>query len=179
MRCPSSLTFFNSLLYKLIPLIKIEKETQMKRIFTVLALAATMALGACKEETAANRIYVFSQPGCPHCEHAEEYISRYYRNYDIERLNIREGNNMGYLLRYAKKFKVSEQSLGTPFIVMGDKYIMGWGNQQVKDFNRYAKNFKPKSSPLRSVAASQNAQPHKEQPQNKQPADANTPAARP
>lgn len=35
----------------------------MKRIFTVLALAATMALGACKEETAANRIYVFSQPG--------------------------------------------------------------------------------------------------------------------
>ena len=114
----------------------------MKRIFTVLALAATMALGACKEETAANRIYVFSQPGCPHCEHAEEYISRYYRNYDIERLNIREGNNMGYLLRYAKKFKVSEQSLGTPFIVMGDKYIMGWGNQQVKDFNRYAKNFK-------------------------------------
>ena len=40
----------------------------MKRIFTVLALAATMALGACKEETAANRIYVFSQPGCPHCE---------------------------------------------------------------------------------------------------------------
>ena len=48
----------------------------MKRIFTVLALAATMALGACKEETAANRIYVFSQPGCPHCEHAEEYISR-------------------------------------------------------------------------------------------------------
>ena len=120
----------------------------MKRIFTVLALAATMALGACKEETAANRIYVFSQPGCPHCEHAEEYISRYYRNYDIERLNIREGNNMGYLLRYAKKFKVSEQSLGTPFIVMGDKYIMGWGNQQVKDFNRYAKNFKPKSSPL-------------------------------
>lgn len=140
----------------------------MKRIFTVLALAATMALGACKEETAANRIYVFSQPGCPHCEHAEEYISRYYRNYDIERLNIREGNNMGYLLRYAKKFKVSEQSLGTPFIVMGDKYIMGWGNQQVKDFNRYAKNFKPKSSPLRSVAA----------PQNKQPADANTPAAR-
>lgn len=74
----------------------------MKRIFTVLALAATMALGACKEETAANRIYVFSQPGCPHCEHAEEYISRYYRNYDIERLNIREGNNMGYLLRYAK-----------------------------------------------------------------------------
>ena len=160
-------------------MIKIEKETQMKRIFTVLALAATMALGACKEETAANRIYVFSQPGCPHCEHAEEYISRYYRNYDIERLNIREGNNMGYLLRYAKKFKVFEQSLGTPFIVMGDKYIMGWGNQQVKDFNRYAKNFKPKSSPLRSVAAPQNAQPHKEQLQNKQPADANTPAARP
>ena len=47
------------------------------------------------------------------------------------------------MLGYARKFKVSQQSLGTPFIVMGNQYIMGWGNQQVKDFNRYAKNFRP------------------------------------
>ena len=58
-------------------------------------------------------------------------------------MNIHEGNNMGYMLGYARKFKVSQQSLGTPFIVMGNQYIMGWGNQQVKDFNRYAKNFRP------------------------------------
>ena len=117
----------------------------MKRLFTVLMLCATLALGGCKDSTSpqANRIYVFSQPGCGHCEHAREYMARYYRGYDIKELNIREGNNMGYLMRYAKKFKIPEQTLGTPFIVMGDHYVLGLGEQQVKDFNRYAKNFKP------------------------------------
>ncbi len=121
----------------------------MKRIFTVLMLAVTVMLSACKEETPVNRIYVFSQPGCIHCEHAREYLNRYYKNYDIKELNIHEGNNMGYMVRYAQKFKVPQQSLGTPFIVMGNHYIMGWGNDQVKDFNRYAKNFKPKSAPAK------------------------------
>ena len=117
----------------------------MKRLFTVLALVATLFISGCQEETPANRIDVFSQPGCGHCEHARAYLERYYSNYDIKELNIREGNNMGYLLRYARKFKVPEQTLGTPFIVMGEHHIMGWGQQQQKDFNRYAKNFKPEN----------------------------------
>ncbi len=102
-----------------------------------------LAISGCKSESNTNRIYIFSQPGCVHCEHAREYLQRYYKDYDIKEMNIREGNNMGYMLGYARKFKVSQQNLGTPFIVMGDQYIMGWGNQQVKDFNRYAKNFRP------------------------------------
>lgn len=123
---------------------KISKDVEMKRLFTALMLVVTLFLSGCKEETNTNRIYVFSQPGCGHCEHARAYMERYYRNYDIKDLNIREGDNMNYLLRYARKFKVSERTLGTPFIVMGENYIMGWGAQQQKDFNRYAKNFKPK-----------------------------------
>lgn len=115
----------------------------MKKILACVLLMASMIMSGCKSENATNRIYVFSQPGCIHCEHAREYMQRYYKNYDIKELNIREGNNMGYMLGYARKFKVSQQSLGTPFIVMGNQYIMGWGNQQVKDFNRYAKNFRP------------------------------------
>ena len=121
------------------------ENKKMKRLMTILVLAVVVVLGGCKDNVSetSNRIYVFSQPGCIHCEHAREYINRYYRNYDVKEMNIREGNNMGYLVRYAKKFKVPEQTLGTPFIVMGDHYVMGWGNQQSKDFNRYAKAFKP------------------------------------
>lgn len=118
----------------------------MKRIFTALMLVAALFLGGCDEEkTTTNRIYVFSQPGCGHCEHARIYMLRYYQNYDIKELNIREGNNMGYLQRSARRFNVPASSLGTPFIVMGEHYIMGWGAEQQKQFNRYAKAFKPKT----------------------------------
>ncbi len=117
---------------------------KMKRIFTALMLAVTLFLGGCNEEkTPANRIYVFSQSGCGHCDHARAYMERYYQGYDIKELNIREGNNIGYLQRSARRFKVPADTLGTPFIVMGDHYIMGWGTEQQKQFNRYAKEFKP------------------------------------
>jgi len=116
----------------------------MKRLLTVLLLVGVAMLSACKDEVKTNRVYVFSQPGCGHCEHAKAYMDRYYKNYDIKDMNIRQGSNMGYLQRYARKFKVPEQTLGTPFIVMGDQYIMGWGKEQEKAFNRNMKNFKPK-----------------------------------
>ncbi|MBQ2885776.1 MAG: hypothetical protein IJE43_18785, partial [Alphaproteobacteria bacterium] len=65
-----------------------------------------------------------------------------YKDYNIKEINIREGANINQLMKYAKKFKVPQNSLGTPFIVIGNNYIMGWGNEQVKEFNRYAKEFK-------------------------------------
>lgn len=117
----------------------------MKKAFLSIALILTVFLSACQEKKTTNRIYVFSQPGCIHCEHAKSYMNRYYANYDIQDMNIREGNNMGYMLRYARKYKISEQNLGTPLIIMGDNYVMGWGTEQQRDFNRYVKNFTPKS----------------------------------
>lgn len=110
-----------------------------------LMIAVTFMLSACQERQSTNRIYVFSQPGCVHCEHAKIYLDRYYKNYDIKDMNIREGNNMDYLLRYARKYRIPQRELGTPLIVMGDNYIMGWGEQQQKDFNRYVKSFSPKN----------------------------------
>ena len=116
----------------------------MKRIFSLFFLSMILFLSACNEKVNINRIYVFSQPGCSHCISASAYLSRYYKNYDIKEINIREGANMNYMLRYAKKFKINQQLLGTPFIIMGDKYIMGWGQKQIKEFNQNIKNFKPK-----------------------------------
>lgn len=116
----------------------------MKHIFALVVICFTFFLSACNEETHTNRIYVFSQPGCGHCINAHEYMSRYYKDYDIKELNIREGANMNYMVRYAKRFKIPSNSLGTPFIVLGDNYVMGWGKEQIKEFNKYIRNFKPK-----------------------------------
>lgn len=116
----------------------------MKKIFMTMILGLSVILSGCQEKANTNRIYVFSQPGCPHCIHAMDYMSRYYKGYDIKEMNIREGNNMGYMLRYARRYKIPEQNIGTPLIVMGDNYVMGWGSEQMKEFNRYAKDFSPK-----------------------------------
>lgn len=118
----------------------------MKRFLAVIMLMTSMFLSACKEEINTNRIYVFSQPGCGHCENAHIYMERYYQGYDIKELNIREGNNMDYMLRYARKFNIPQQTLGTPLIIMGDRYVMGWGAEQIKQFNRYVKDFSPKKT---------------------------------
>jgi glutaredoxin len=120
----------------------------MRKILICLCLFLCFILTACKEEknVASNRVYFFSQPGCIHCEHAKAYLSRYYKNYDIKELNIREGKNMGYMLSFARHFKVPEQTLGTPFIVLGQNYVMGWGEEQQRQFNRYIRQFKPKTA---------------------------------
>ena len=116
-----------------------------------MVLCLTVMLSACQEKKSDNQIYVFSQPGCGHCEHARNYMQRYYRNYDIRELNIRKGNNLNYLLRYARKYKIPEQSLGTPLIVMGNNYVMGWGTEQMRQFNRYIKDYKPKTVQRRKI----------------------------
>ena len=116
----------------------------MKRLLALFLTFATFALWGCNDETTTNRVYVFSQPGCGHCINAHDYMSRYYKDYDIKEINVREGSNMDYMLRYARRFKVPTHSLGTPFIVLGDNYIMGWGEEQIKQFNKQMKEFKPK-----------------------------------
>lgn len=118
----------------------------MKKIVMSMLMVVAVLLGGCQEKrTPNNSIYVFSQVGCGHCEDARSYMRRYYSNYDIKELNIHKGGNMQYLLRYAQKYKIPQQSLGTPLIVMGNNYVMGWGTEQMKQFNRYIKNFKPKT----------------------------------
>lgn len=118
----------------------------MKKLICALLCAAVFGLGGCDEEKTANSIYVFSQPGCGHCEHAHAYMERYYKDYDIKEINIRKGNNISHLMRYARKFNVPTETLGTPFIVMGEHYIMGWGTEQQKQFNRQAKAYQPKNA---------------------------------
>ncbi len=117
----------------------------MKKIYLSLILALSVFLGGCQEKQTTNRIYVFSQPGCMHCEYARNYMNHYYKNYDIKDMNIHENNNMSHMLKYARKYHIAQQDLGTPLIIMGDNYILGWGTQQQQQFNKYAKNFKPVS----------------------------------
>ncbi len=120
----------------------------MKKTIYKLMMICMLILSGCTTENNnnSNTIYVFSQPGCGHCIDAHNYFTTYYKNYDIQELNVREANNYSKMMNYAKKFKIPQNSLGTPFIVFQDEYIMGWGNEQIKKFNKLIKNTTEKTT---------------------------------
>ena len=68
----------------------------------------TIMLSACNDTGVNNTIYVFSQPGCGHCINAHDYMNRYYKDYNIKEINIREGANINQLMRFASKFNVPQ-----------------------------------------------------------------------
>ena len=64
-----------------------------------------------------------------------------YPNLEMKLINIRQSReNFELLLKCAKKFNIGN-NLGTPLICMGDNYIMGWSEEQQKQFDEYVKDF--------------------------------------
>ena len=118
----------------------------MHKFAKLLVLFLMFFVTSCDtQERSGNAVYFFTQPGCIHCEHARDYINRYYPKHNIKELNVREQQNMGLLMHSVKKMKINSDSIGTPFIVIGDHYVMGWGNEQVKQFNQYIRKIKPRN----------------------------------
>ena len=64
--------------------------------------------------------------------------------YDLDIIHVHSPVSLGATaIKYAKKYHIPGESLGTPLIVMGNHYVMGWGEEQQRQFNRYARNFRP------------------------------------
>lgn len=87
-----------------------------------------------------DKIYFFYQTNCIHCHHAAEYIDQKYPDLDIIRVNIANKNGMEMLMKCAKKFKLGDR-IGTPLFCMGDKHLMGWGDEYKRRFDFYVQRF--------------------------------------
>ena len=72
----------------------------------------------------------------------QKYLDENYANLPIERLNIADKDNMRKLLLCADKFKLNYDDLGTPFFCMGDHYIIGWADEDIKEFEQYLPEMK-------------------------------------
>jgi len=124
----------------------------MKNFLKAFVLVFGLLLAGCMEERtqAASPlqeisnayIYFFYQNTCPHCHHASAYISQKYPNLKMYSLDVRDPNNFNLFLKCAQKFKLPQNSLGTPLICMGDHYIMGWSDIDAKKFDAYVQRFK-------------------------------------
>ena len=86
-------------------------------------------------------IYFFYQERCPHCHHARDYIKEKYPTLQMENRDVAVRENQGDFLKCAKKFNIPENQLGTPLICMGKNVILGWGEKEQNNFDKYVKPF--------------------------------------
>ena len=94
------------------------------------------------QDISANQIYFFYQTSCPHCHYAASYIKNKYPSLKLINLDVRQQSNYNLFMKCAQKFKLPQNTLGTPLICMGDHYIMGWADTDRVKFDSYVQKFK-------------------------------------
>ena len=126
----------------------------MKKFLKIFsALSVLCFIWACDEnktgeqasylnEISNNHVYFFYQDSCPHCHHAASYIAQKYPNLKMINVDVRQTGGYNLFLKCANKFRLNQNTLGTPLICMGDHYIMGWADTDKAKFSSYVQKFK-------------------------------------
>jgi len=87
--------------------------------------------GAGAESARGVDVYLFWREGCPHCEHAIEFLRRVEIEQPQARVHYlevsRNAANRAALIAYANERKIDD--LAVPFTVIGDEIIVGWGGE--------------------------------------------------
>ena len=118
----------------------------MKKIISIIFLMIALFFGitACSLPGEDSDIVIFTQTGCPHCEHALTYINTVVKNdfptLTISEFNIRESDeNYQLFLKYVKKYLPEEKHIGTPLIISNGKVFMGWNPETQQNFSDHLK----------------------------------------
>lgn len=81
-----------------------------------------------------NELSVFIQDGCIHCEHAEEFLNNNkFDNINVVYYNLKYNNSVNLLLKEISRLNIPKENLGTPIFVIGDKYIIGFGEEKKQE----------------------------------------------
>ena len=113
----------------------------MKKIFYIFAtIMCLFAKIGYADDLNNDKIYFFYYDACPYCHQADEYIKKNYPTLEMEKIDVYARGGREMLYKCAKKFDI-EDSVGTPLFCMGDKYLLGWNEEVISDFNKYVKEF--------------------------------------
>lgn len=84
-------------------------------------------------KSTSNELMVFVQDGCPHCEHAEQFLSgNNEKSDDVEVViyNLKDRESLALLFKNISRLNIPQDGLGTPIFIMGDEYIIGFGEDE-------------------------------------------------
>lgn len=134
-----------------------KKKTILSIIAITIMLAGTLIfqnkensenINAAKQEKSSinyNEIHYFYQTNCFYCKLAVEYINSNIPNTKMKMVNINNKENIDLFLRFAKKHNLDKNNLGTPFISVGENYIMGWDDESGDNLKEYIKILEEKN----------------------------------
>lgn len=113
----------------------------MRRFLSALTVVLLLAAcGKTENGLADDKVYFFFSNTCPHCHHALEYINAKYPNLEMAMVNVGNPEGLDLLVKAAQKFKLGN-NVGTPLIVFGDKYLMGWSSEYETEFDKYVRPY--------------------------------------
>lgn len=103
----------------------------LRKIFTIfLFVILFLPVGNLSAQEADNavNVYFFWGQGCPHCEQESVFLDQILQKYPQVKINKYEvwydSDNRQLLIEFGDKLNVNVS--GVPFIVIGEKYIIGW-----------------------------------------------------
>lgn len=101
----------------------------MRKLFLALAVALVVCSSGLTASTSSLTAYFFYGQGCPHCAKENTYLESLvekYPNLKIEKFEIYYNpDNISLLQKVADR--LGTNSGGVPFLVIGDKYFIGYG----------------------------------------------------
>lgn len=118
----------------------------MKKLFlSILCICGLFGFAACsnaadESELTGENIYFFYQTTCPHCHDAAKYIKANYPNLKMKALDIKLPGNLKLFEKALKQYNISGPA-GTPLLIMGKNYLMGWGESEQTKFDLYVKPY--------------------------------------
>jgi len=121
----------------------------MKKILLGLTILLTLTIGLDNVNASSKvTVYLFRGSTCEHCENALEYMDKHRdeipKDVEIVTYEVWENKNNSKLQdAVADKLKVDKkENYGVPFIVIGEKYIKGYGGASTfKEMMDIAKNY--------------------------------------
>ena len=81
-------------------------------------------------------LMVFVQDGCGFCIKAEDFLLKNrdeFKNTNIVFYNLKDPSSQVKLFKNVSRLNIPKDGLGTPIFIIGDQYIVGFGEQQKSD----------------------------------------------
>lgn len=94
-----------------------------------------------------NELMVFVQDGCLYCEYAEEFLASNadkYNDVNVTIYNLKDRETQVLLFKNISRLNIPQDGLGTPIFIMGDDYILGFGENEKSNLIQLLKEKKIK-----------------------------------
>ncbi len=103
----------------------------------LLILTTFIIVSCAKAQISDDKIYLFYSQNCGYCHVAMKDIATKYPKLELELVDVAKRDGYQKMIACAKKHDLGNR-IGTPLFCIGDNYMMGWSNNSIETFGKFA-----------------------------------------